>query len=160
MPFRGNVDTRLKKLRDGIALATLLAVAGLKRLGRDGEITAYLDPRVFRPAPAQGAIGIEARQDDTRTIDIVRPLDHAPTATAVTAERALLRELDGSCRTAIGVFTEREGGRIVLHGEILAPDGSSSVEATEAGDAAAAAAVGTTLGQSSNVAGRLCAVQS
>lgn len=147
VPFRGNVDTRLQKLRDGVASATLLAVAGLNRLGRSNEITDYLDPRVFPPAPAQGAIGIEARVDDARTSEIVAALNHAPTATAVAAERALLRELDGSCRTAIGVFTELEDGRITLHGEILAPDGSSSVEASETGEVAAAAEVGATLGQ-------------
>ncbi len=147
VPFRGNVDTRLTKLRNGVADATLLAVAGLNRLGRANEITAYLDPRVFPPAPAQGAIGIEARSDDARTIGIVATLNHGPTATAVAAERALLRVLDGSCRTAIGVFTELTGGRITLHGEILAPDGSSSVEASETGDAAAAAEVGAMLGE-------------
>jgi hydroxymethylbilane synthase len=147
VPFRGNVDTRLNKLRSGVADATLLAVAGLNRLGRSNEITAFLDPRVFPPAPAQGAIGIEARSDDTRTIGIVAPLNHGPTATAVAGERALLRVLDGSCRTAIGVFTELEGGRITLHGEILAPDGSSSVEASQTGDAAAAAEVGALLGE-------------
>ncbi len=146
VPFRGNVDTRLQKLRDGVADATLLAVAGLKRLGRVAEITAYLDPRRFPPAPAQGAIGIEAVIGDTRVLEIIAPLNHAPTATTVTAERALLRELDGSCRTAVGVFTELEGGTITLHGEILAPDGSTSVEASQTGDAADADAVGAALG--------------
>ena len=146
VPFRGNVDTRLQKLRDGVADATLLAVAGLKRLGRENEITAYLDPRMFPPAPAQGAIGIEGRTDDARTIGIVAPLNHAATATTVTAERALLRELDGSCRTAIGVFTELAGGTITLHGEILAPDGASSVQASQSGDAREAIAVGAALG--------------
>lgn len=147
VPFRGNVDTRLQKLRDGIADATLLAVAGLKRLGREAEITAYLDPRVYPPAPAQGAIGIEARSSDARTIEIVAVLNHPKTATTVTAERALLRELDGSCRTAVGVFTELEGGRITLHGEILAPDGQTSVEASETGDPTDADAIGAMLGQ-------------
>lgn len=147
VPFRGNVDTRLKKLRDGVADATLLAVAGLNRLGREAEITDYLDPRAFPPAPAQGAIGIEARTDDARTIGIVTPLNHRLTSVAVMAERALLRELDGSCRTAVGVFTELEGGRIALHGEILAPDGSASIEASEAGDTAEAETIGAALGQ-------------
>jgi len=147
VPFRGNVDTRLTKLRNGVADATLLAVAGLNRLGRQAEITGYLDPRVFMPAPAQGAIGIEARTGDTRTVGIVSSLNHAPTFTAVTAERALLRVLDGSCRTAIGVFTELHGSRITLTGEILAPDGSSSVGASETGEAAKAAEVGAALGE-------------
>jgi hydroxymethylbilane synthase len=147
VPFRGNVDTRLKKLRDGIADATLLAVAGLKRLGREGEITAYLDPRQFPPAPAQGAIGIEARTGATRIIDIVSRLNHAPTATAVTAERALLRELDGSCRTAVGVVTTLQGGTIELSGEILAPDGATTVEMTLDGPATDAEQIGADLGR-------------
>jgi hydroxymethylbilane synthase len=136
VPFRGNVDTRLRKLADGVAAATLLAVAGLNRLGRASEITDYLDPRRFPPAPAQGAICVEARADDTRTIEIVAPLNHVPTATAVTAERALLRELDGSCRTAIGVFTTLDGATIALSGEILAPDGKSWVDGEHSGTSA------------------------
>lgn len=147
VPFRGNVDTRLRKLRDGVADATLLASAGLNRLGRAGEVTAYLDPRRFPPAPAQGAIGIECREEDTRTVGIVSALDHAPTATAVAAERAMLAELDGSCRTAIGVFTELGESEITLHGEVLAPDGSTWVEATHSGPAAEAARVGAELGR-------------
>lgn len=146
VPFRGNVQTRLRKLSDGVADATLLAVAGLNRLGRQDQITAYLDPRSFPPAPAQGAIGIEARLSDKRTIDIVAPLNHPETETNVIAERALLRILDGSCRTAIGVFTERDGDQITLHGEILAPDGQISVQASESGEIANADAVGVALG--------------
>jgi hydroxymethylbilane synthase len=147
VPFRGNVDTRLRKLADRVADATLLAVAGLNRLGRQAEITDYLDPRRFPPAPAQGAIGIEARTADARTAGIVAPLNHPPTATAVTAERALLRELDGSCRTAIGAMTTLEGGTLTLRGEILAPDGRSWVDAEHAGAAADAGAIGAELGR-------------
>ena len=147
VPFRGNVDTRLQKLRDGVADATLLAVAGLNRLGRQAEITAVLDPRIFPPAPAQGAIGLELRTDDTRTIGLVAPLNHPETAEAVAAERAMLAELDGSCRTAIGVFTERSGDLLRLRGEVLAADGTHSVEAEESGPAADAAAVGAELGR-------------
>ena len=147
VPFRGNVDTRPRKLADGIADATLLAVAGLNRLGRSTEITACLDPERFPPAPAQGAIAIECRADDMRTLDTVAPLDHAPTATAVTAERAMLRELDGSCRTAIGVLTELSAETIALHGEVLAPDGSHWVDARLGGAPADAARIGAELGR-------------
>lgn len=147
VPFRGNVDTRLRKLAEDVAAATLLAVAGLNRLGRQGEITAILDPRRFMPAPAQGAIGIEARAGDARVLDLVAPLDHAPTAAAVAAERALLRELDGSCRTAIGAISERTGDELTLRGEILAPDGANWVEASQAGVVADAAAIGAELGR-------------
>jgi hydroxymethylbilane synthase len=147
VPFRGNVDTRLRKLADGIADATLLAAAGLNRLGRQSEITSYLDPVRFPPAPAQGAIGLEIRSSDSRTAALIRPLDHAPTTLAVRAERALLRELDGSCRTAIGALTTLVPGGIEMTGEILSPDGSIAIMATLTGSADAPEALGHQLGQ-------------
>ncbi len=147
VPFRGNVDTRLRKLADEVADATLLAVAGLNRLGRQPDITAYLDPERFPPAPAQGAIGLEIRADDKRTAEIIAPLNHAPTATAVHAERALLAALDGSCRTAIGVVSHIADHTILLRGEILSPDGQIAIEARHAGPAAGPEAVGHELGQ-------------
>ena len=147
VPFRGNVDTRLGKLRDGVADATLLAVAGLNRLGRQAEISSILEPRDFPPAPAQGAIGLEIRAGDARTRALVAPLDHTPTSIAVTAERAMLAELDGSCRTAIGVFTELTDGSLTLTGEVLAADGSEFVRASHGGTPANAAAVGAELGR-------------
>lgn len=146
VPFRGNVDTRLRKLADGVADATLLAVAGLNRLGRQGEITAFLDPELFPPAPAQGAIGLEIRADDARTADLVGVLNHAPTHVAVTAERALLRELDGSCRTAIGALSRIEGETIHLRGEILSPDGQIAIVANHSGPVTQPSAVGHELG--------------
>ena len=104
--IRGNVGTRLQKLEDGIAEATLLAVAGLKRLEQADKITSYLDPLQLLPAPAQGAICVEIRAADARTASLVQPLNHGETATALVAERALLTTLDGSCRTPIGAFTD------------------------------------------------------
>lgn len=147
IPFRGNVDTRLHKLEQGIADATLLAVAGLNRLGRSDRITNYLDPRRFPPAPAQGAIGIEIRENDARTAGIVAGLNHAPTAIAVTAERALLAALNGSCRTPIGAFTELNETSCTLHAQILSPDGAQSFEATHAGRPEDAASIGAELGR-------------
>jgi hydroxymethylbilane synthase len=147
VPFRGNVDTRLRKLAAGVADATLLAAAGLNRLGRQAEITAWLDPETFPPAPAQGAIGLEIRADDARVAGLVAPLDHAPTAIAVTAERALLGALDGSCRTAIGALSRIDGDTLTLSAQMLSPDGSIAIEATHAGPAAAPAALGHALGQ-------------
>ena len=147
VPFRGNVDTRLRKLREGIADATILAVAGLRRLGREMEVTDYLDPKQFPPAPAQGAIALECRTGDTRTVGYAAALNHGATATAVTAERALLRELDGSCRTAVGVLTTQERGEIEMLGEILAPDGRQWVEETLSGPATDAEAIGAELGR-------------
>jgi len=147
VPFRGNVDTRLRKLREGVADATLLAVAGLNRLGRKAEITAYLDPERFPPAPAQGAIGIEIRADDQRTADLIAHLNHAPTATAVHAERALLGALDGSCRTAIGCVSHLADHTLSLRGQILSPDGQLAVEARHTGPSTAPEIIGHELGQ-------------
>ncbi len=147
VPFRGNVDTRLRKLTDGVADATLLAVAGLNRLGRASDITDYLDPERFLPAPAQGAIGLEIRADDSRSFELIAPLNHQRTATAVHGERALLDALDGSCRTAIGVVSHIAEKTLMLRGEILSPDGRISIEARHAGPAAAPEAVGHELGQ-------------
>lgn len=144
--FRGNVDTRLQKLEAGIADATLLAVAGLNRLGRQDKITAYLDPLEFLPAPAQGAIGIEIRESDTRAAELVAVLNHAPTATTIAAERALLATLDGSCRTPIGAFTELNGVSCRLTAEILSPDGREFYRGSVEGAAADAAKLGTQLG--------------
>ena len=145
--FRGNVDTRLQKLEAGVADATLLAVAGLNRLGKQDKITAYLDPQAFPPAPAQGAIGIEIRSDDTRTAELVAVLNHAPTATSIAAERALLATLDGSCRTPIGAFTELNGVSCRLTAEILSPDGREFYRDSVEGEVAEAARLGTELGQ-------------
>lgn len=144
--FRGNVDTRLSKLEAGVADATLLAVAGLNRLGKQDKITAYLDPMDFLPAPAQGAIGIEIREADARTADLVGVLNHAPTATTIAAERALLATLDGSCRTPIGAFTELNGVSCRLTAEILSPDGREFYRGSVDGAAADAAKLGTQLG--------------
>ena len=144
--FRGNVDTRLSKLEAGVADATLLAVAGLNRLGKQDKITAYLDPMDFLPAPAQGAIGIEIREADARTADLVGVLNHAPTATTIAAERALLTTLDGSCRTPIGAFTELNGVSCRLTAEILSPDGREFYRGSVDGAAADAAKLGTQLG--------------
>jgi hydroxymethylbilane synthase len=147
VPFRGNVDTRLHKLEAGVADATLLAVAGLNRLGRADRITAYLDPVLFPPAPAQGAIGIEIRADDTRTASLVAPLNHEPTSTAIAAERGLLSTLDGSCRTPIGAFTELNEISCTLTGEILSPDGRERFRFTANGKPEDADAIGARLGQ-------------
>ncbi len=147
VPFRGNVGTRLQKLADGVADATLLAVAGLNRLEQSDKITAHLDPREFLPAPAQGAICVEIRADDARTSGLVAPLDHKPTATAIAAERALLGTLDGSCRTPIGAFTELNDLSCSLTAEILSPDGREFYRDTVAGRPDEAQRIGAELGR-------------
>jgi hydroxymethylbilane synthase len=147
VPFRGNVGTRLQKLADGVADATLLAAAGLNRLGQADKITAFLDPRAFLPAPAQGAICVEIREGDARTAGLVAPLDHAPTSTAIAAERALLGTLDGSCRTPIGAFTELNEISCSLTAEILSPDGREFYRDTLSGRPDEATRIGAELGR-------------
>jgi len=134
VPFRGNVHTRLQKLLDGVADATLLAMAGLNRLDEGHRATAILDPEHFMPAPAQGAIGLAIRKDDDRLRELIAPLDHAPTHAAISAERSMLAVLDGSCRTPVGALTLNEDGQLTLKGEILSLDGQTSFRAVAEGD--------------------------
>jgi hydroxymethylbilane synthase len=121
--LRGNVDTRIRRLREGRLDAILLAMAGLVRLGRVGEVTEALDPRAFVPAPGQGAIALECREDDAAVRAAVAPLDHAPTARAVAAERAFLAALGGGCNVPLGAHAFPEGGALVLVGFVAAADG-------------------------------------
>lgn len=133
VPFRGNVHTRLQKLADGVADATLLAMAGLNRLGETQRATGILDVDNFMPAPAQGAIGLAVRSGDTRLLDAVAKLDHAPTHARIAAERAMLAVLDGSCRTPVGALTSGEGAALTLKGEILSLDGQTTFRAEASG---------------------------
>ncbi|MBB99811.1 MAG: hydroxymethylbilane synthase [Rhodobacteraceae bacterium] len=140
--YRGNVQTRLKKLADGVVDATLLATAGLRRLGLGDVITSVIEPAEFLPAVGQGAICIEARADDTATRDLLAAIHHHETETCLMAERAFLAELDGSCRTPIGGLAKLDGDRIRLDGLILRPDGSEAHETFREGPASDAAALG------------------
>jgi len=133
VPFRGNVGTRLQKLLDGVADATMLAMAGLNRLGEGHRATALLDPEIFMPAPAQGAIGIAVRSDDARMAELVAALDHAPTHAAITAERAMLAVLDGSCRTPVGALSRLDGATLSLKGQILSLDGKTAFDSAASG---------------------------
>ena len=121
--LRGNVDTRLNKLAAGDFEAILLAASGLNRLGRAEVITERLDLERFVPAPGQGALAIQTRQEDAAAA-WAQALNHVPTAVAVAAERGAMLALEGSCRTAVGAHAVIEGGRLALTAEILAPDGS------------------------------------
>lgn len=145
--FRGNVGTRLQKLEDGIADATMLAAAGLLRTGQGNKITTYLDTKDFPPAPAQGAIGIELRNDNTRALELVAPLNHPDTKAAIIAERAFLRVLDGSCRTPIAALTTHKGEQLELFGQILSPDGRQIFETTLTGAKNDSEALGRALGE-------------
>ncbi|HZG09892.1 MAG TPA: hydroxymethylbilane synthase [Allosphingosinicella sp.] len=120
VPFRGNVETRLKKLALGEADATLLASAGLDRLGRH-DTGVVLDD--FLPAPAQGAVGIEVRSDDSKSRAIVAAIDHRETHLCILAERRLLEGLGGTCRSPIAALARLHDDEIHLRAEIVAPDG-------------------------------------
>jgi hydroxymethylbilane synthase len=121
--FRGNVDTRLRKLAQGEVDATLLAAAGLQRLGR-GHIGTALPIAQMLPAPAQGAVGIEARADDAATLALLAPIDHAPTSACVRAERAFLAALAADCHSPVAALAEIEDGRLRLRAELLSEDGA------------------------------------
>jgi hydroxymethylbilane synthase len=122
--LRGNVETRLKKAEAGAVGATLLALAGLKRLGLSHRARAVLDLDRFLPAPGQGAIAITARSADARALQALEPISDAATAAALAAERAFLAELEGSCRTPIAGLARLEAGRLQFRGEVLRADGS------------------------------------
>lgn len=122
--FRGNVQTRLQKLRDGVADATFLATAGLRRLGMDDVPYVPIAPEDMLPAIAQGAIGIERRRDDANTEAFLSAIHHSETGHRLAAERAFLGGVDGSCETPIGALAEINGDVLWLRGEILSEDGS------------------------------------
>ena len=141
--YRGNVDTRLRKLEEGVADATLLAFAGLKRLGLEERVTALIETDDMLPAVAQGAIGVETREGDERMAGLLGALNDADTTTCVACERAFLAVLDGSCRTPIAGLAELTGGGALrFRGEILTPDGSQRHAAERRGARAEAAAIG------------------
>jgi hydroxymethylbilane synthase len=126
VPLRGNVETRLRKLETGEFDGTLLALAGLKRLGLTEHATHIMSVDEFLPAVGQGAIGLEAREADTRTRDILARVDHADTSIAVSCERAFLAELDGSCKTPIAGHATLDGNTLHFRGLIARPDGGAA----------------------------------
>jgi len=140
--FRGNVETRLRKLADGLADATLLAVAGLNRLGKQDHITSLVEPEEMLPAVAQGAICIETRCDNASARRLLKAIHHAETAIRVGAERAFLAELDGSCRTPIAGLAVLKEGQLHFRGQILTPGGTTAHEAGRAGPASDGVAMG------------------
>ncbi|MFK5979566.1 MAG: hydroxymethylbilane synthase [Rhizobiaceae bacterium] len=123
--FRGNVQTRLRKLKDGEVDATLLAVAGLNRLGMRDVITSILPKDEFPPAPGQGAVCVESRVGDEKINALLAPINHEETTNLLAAERAFLKALDGSCRTPLAAFAQIEGEDITLVGMIMSPDGQT-----------------------------------
>jgi hydroxymethylbilane synthase len=141
-PLRGNVDTRLRRLDEGAMDAIVLACAGLMRLGLESRITARLDPAISLPAVAQGVIGIECRGADTRTLALLRMLEHGDTRIAMDAERAFAHRLGGSCQSPIAAHARLDGGRLILDGLVAEPDGSRLLRDSLAGSVDAPAALG------------------
>ena len=141
--FRGNVQTRMKKLGDGVADATFLAMAGLRRLGMTDVVRAPIETDDMLPAVARGAIGIERRQGDSRAAAMLEAIHHGPTGQRLAAERAFLAGLDGSCQTPIAGLAELDGGTLRLRGEILRPNGSEVLTDDRTAPVADGAALGT-----------------
>ena len=140
--FRGNVQTRLRKLEEGVAEATFLAAAGLRRLGQHDLAANAIEVDDMLPAVAQGAIGIECRADDAVVHDMLAAIHHAETGVQLAAERAFLAGLDGSCRTPIAGLAELDGDRMRLRGEIVRPDGSERHATERNGSVSDAVAMG------------------
>lgn len=140
--LRGNIETRLAKLARGEVDATILALAGLNRLGLAHKATKVLDCEDFVPAVGQGAIGVTARRGDARVMRLLSPLLDRATGVALRCERALLRVLDGSCRTPIGGHARLEGATLALHAIVLRPDGTQYFETRVSGPEAQAEALG------------------
>lgn len=133
--LRGNVPTRIARLAEGRFDAIVLAAAGVKRLGLDRHVTAYLPPREFPPAVSQGAIGVVSREADVESARWLHPLDHAAARIEATAERALLRRLGGGCQVPLGALARLENGRLTLLASVCALNGSESITVEGGADA-------------------------
>ena len=152
--LRGNVETRLSKLAAGACHATVLARAGLARLGMLDERMVVLEPEVMLPPAGQGALGLEFREADDRMRRLILPLDHAPSRLSVTAERALVHRLGAGCRTPLGVLGRVDAsGRLALDAWILSVDGRRAIREQVAGDAAESARLGVMLAEALLAAG-------
>ena len=147
LDLRGNVDTRLKKVAAGEYDAIVLATAGMNRLGASDKITQILPPEIMLPAVGQGALGIEARVDDRETLRLVAALDDPESHEAVTAERALLRELEGGCQVPLGAWARRENGELRLEACVFSADGKEFVRKDLCGRPEEAEKLGVRLGQ-------------
>jgi hydroxymethylbilane synthase len=147
LDLRGNVDTRLKKVAAGEFDAIVLATAGMNRLGASDKITQILAPEVMLPAVGQGALGIETRADDHETLRLVAALDDPESHEAVTAERALLRELEGGCQIPLGAWARRENGELRLEACVFSADGKEFVRKDLRGRPEEAEELGVRLGR-------------
>lgn len=148
VPLRGNVDTRLRRLEEGLVAAIVLAAAGLNRLGLGDRVTEYLDPSVMLPAVGQGALGVECRIDDGPTNELLARFDDWETKVRVTAERAFLARLEGGCQVPLACLAQVEGRRLIMNGLVAALDGRRIIRCRAIGSVDAAAEIGRSLAQS------------
>lgn len=145
--LRGNLDTRLRKVRDGQYDAIVLAAAGLQRMGWTSAITEYLPPEVSLPAVGQAALGLETREQDTFVRGVLHPLDHPPSRTAVEAERAMLKRLEGGCQAPIAAYASFDGPVMVVEGLVASVDGQRVVRDHVRGPGEQAQALGEELAE-------------
>jgi hydroxymethylbilane synthase len=131
--IRGNVQTRLKRMEEGYCGAMIMAAAGLQRLGLEKYISEIIDPTVIMPAVAQGTIAIEIRENDNEVKNIIKAINHKPTETAILAERAFLRTLEGGCQVPLGCYSQINGDDIVLHGFVASTNGKEFIKETVTG---------------------------
>lgn len=146
LPLRGNVDTRLKKLEAEVVDATILAVAGLNRMGRKDRIASIIDPKIMLPAVAQGMLGIQIRANDDDMKAFFKPINHEATQTCATAERAVLKALDGSCRTPIGAYAIINADQLHIKALAAKEDGSKIIQKEASGPLCDAEEIGYALG--------------
>jgi hydroxymethylbilane synthase len=144
-PLRGNLDTRLRKLREQDLDSIVVALAGLKRMGWEAQATQVLTPNISLPSVGQGALGIEIREDDRELSDLLQKLNHGETGIAVTAEREMLNVLQGGCQVPVGGYARIEGNALVLEGMIASVDGRRLVRDMKEGSASDPAGLGKTL---------------
>jgi hydroxymethylbilane synthase len=153
VPMRGNVDTRLRKLKESDLDGIILALSGLKRLGRAAEVTETLGEEILLPAVGQGCLALELRRHDQTTADILHVLDHTPSHLAAVAERAFLNALGGSCQTPIAALARLQSKSIEMRGLVAAPDGQKVLRDSENGPASEAEAIGARLARKLLAAG-------
>jgi hydroxymethylbilane synthase len=132
--IRGNVDTRIRKVRDGEFDAALLAAAGLRRLGLEREVSEWLPPETMLPAPGQGALAVQCRGDDERVLALLAAIDEPEARATTTAERAFLRELGGGCAAPVAAYAKPNDGQVELEGLVASPDGQNIVRVSGKGE--------------------------
>ena len=146
-PLRGNINTRLRKLKDGLYDAIILAHAGVKRLGWDDEVTEVMEPEVMLPAIGQGALGIEARVDDQTTLGRISFLNHPETSVCVTAERAFLKRLEGGCQVPVAAYATVRDGEVSMKGLVAGVDGVKFILRKSNGSSSEADSLGRSLAE-------------